>query len=172
MDIEIWKDIPEYEGLYQVSNLGNIYSLISSKKIKSVDRGNGYFMVGLSKNKKKTCLQVHRIVLTAFCPNVFDKPEVNHIDGNPSNNKLSNLEWCNRKENVWHSIHVLKTPRKKNLPHFKKQISQFSKNGDFIQHWDSARQVQKLIGIKSTSITRCCKGRSRSAGKFIWKYSE
>lgn len=46
---EVWKDIPGYEGLYQVSNFGNIYSLISSKKIKSVDRGNGYYMDGLSK---------------------------------------------------------------------------------------------------------------------------
>lgn len=112
---EIWKDIKDYEGLYQVSNLARIKS--SSKEAKP-GKGNGaraeqfikiqtsdfgYHFVELRKNgERKTC-QLHRLIAQAFIPNTFNKREVNHISGNKVDNRIENLEWCTRSENMIHA---------------------------------------------------------------------
>ncbi len=109
---EIFKDIPGYEGLYQVSNLGRVRSLDRTRKgaynkaiaikgriLKSSVSNKGYELVGLCKNsvsKKKT---VHRLVMLAFIPNPNNLPIINHIDGDKLNNNISNLEWCDYKHN-------------------------------------------------------------------------
>ena len=114
---EIWKPVVGYEGLYEVSNLGKIKRLSSvikdkrnfCKKINgrirvlSSDR-KGYLYSTIYKNNKYFCLKVHRAVAQAFIPNPLNKPQVNHIDNNPSNNKVNNLEWCTPKENTAHMI--------------------------------------------------------------------
>jgi hypothetical protein len=108
---EIWKDIIGYEGLYQVSNKGRIKSF--PKKGHKEDlilslilTDKGYYRVGIRKDKNKIMFHVHRLVGAAFIPNPENKPEINHIDGNPLNNCVENLEWCTRSEN---SIHSYKT---------------------------------------------------------------
>lgn len=109
MVTEIWKDIEGYEGRYQVSNLGRVKSLqrivpcgISSYNNKRIiperilhqhkDQRSGYMFVSLSKNSRLSEYVTHRLVVAAFIPNFYNKPEVNHIDGNPSNNNVENLE--------------------------------------------------------------------------------
>ena len=109
MSNEIWKDIKDYEGLYQVSNLGNIKSLEFNnrttnhqkreKLLKSFCNKLGYQRVVLYKNKVKKQLLVHRIVAEAFIPNPNNLPQVNHKDGVRNNNAIDNLEWCNHKYN-------------------------------------------------------------------------
>lgn len=114
---EIWKDIPEYEGVYQVSNLGRIRSL--DREITYANRKTGlykgrimklkmskygYVVFHFSVDNKKKAISVHRLVAETFIPNPDNKPCVNHIDCNRANNKVSNLEWCTHKENVQHSI--------------------------------------------------------------------
>ena len=97
---EIWKDIPDYEGLYQVSNLGRVKSFQRNREmiLKPRDNKLGYLKVILSKNKINKNIFVHRIVLLVFKPEIyFNKADVNHMDGNKYNNKLTNLEWCTRK---------------------------------------------------------------------------
>ena len=129
---EIWKDIPGYEGLYKVSNLGRIRSLnhiaryrnkyggVSVCEIKGVikrpsqsgngyKKGNGYLSVTLSKDGVSERMNVHRIVATVFIPNPGNKPQVNHLDGNKSNNRVDNLEWCTAEENMRHCTHITKT---------------------------------------------------------------
>ena len=110
---EIWKDIPEYEGLYQASNLGNIRVLdrvVNSgiKNNKTVIRkgqllkqrvNQGYYEVALSKNCKKRFLKVHRLVALTFIPNLDNLPLINHKDENKLNNCVDNLEWCTAKYN-------------------------------------------------------------------------
>lgn len=95
---EIWKDIKGYEGLYLVSNLGDVYSCLSNKKLKP-GSDNGYLKVNLCKNNKVKQFTVHRLVALAFLPNENNYPCVNHKDENPSNNNVNNLEWCTYKYN-------------------------------------------------------------------------
>jgi len=105
MENEIWKTVVGYEGLYDVGSFGNIKSYYVGKDIlrKSID-SNGYFVIGLTKNRNRNQFKVHRIVAEAFIPNPENKPCVNHIDNNRSNNHVENLEWCTHKENTQHAL--------------------------------------------------------------------
>ena len=88
---EIWKDVQGYEGEYQISNLGNVFSVKSNKELKITD-SHGYGSVMFCHDgKTKRCL-VHRLVAEAFIPNPNDLPQVNHIDENKRNNRIDNLE--------------------------------------------------------------------------------
>ena len=108
---EFWKDIKGYEGLYQISNYGRIRSLKFRNKVCEKDRviimkpnlRNGYFVINLRKNANRKSFQVHRLVAQTFIENPFNYPIVNHIDFNPKNNNVENLEWCTQKQNVNHS---------------------------------------------------------------------
>lgn len=107
MEKEIWKKVKGYEGCYEVSNMGNIKSLYSNKILKpnKIKRNKNYTAVtiNLSRFGISTSHLVSRIVATAFIPNPKYKPQVNHIDFNPQNNNVTNLEWCTARENYLHS---------------------------------------------------------------------
>ena len=98
--MEEWKEIPGYEGLYEVSNKGNIRSLIRNKIIKGFINRGGYRLVGLSKNGIRKKIAVHSLVAQAFIPNLDGLPQVNHKDEDKSNNSVENLEWCDAKYNI------------------------------------------------------------------------
>ena len=115
---EIWKDIKGYEGLYQVSNLGNVRSLITYKYSKkqnkcieiirekvlkpSIDKHNYKFVV-LTRNRIRKTIKVHRLIAENFIENTNNKPLINHIDGNKLNNNINNLEWVTNSENIKHA---------------------------------------------------------------------
>lgn len=127
--MEIWKDIKGLEGSYQVSNLGRVKSLArvikrSDNKIqtfkerilKVLPDNNGYSRVSLPINGKQTKVRIHRLVAKAFIDNPDNRLQVNHIDGNKSNNHITNLEWCTTKENVIHAYKIgLKKPTNRKL---------------------------------------------------------
>lgn len=104
---EIWKDIPEYEGLYQASNLGRIRSIRRYGTAGGILKGeiddDGYIRIPLSKNNIHRKFKAHRLVFMAFCPTGDPKLQINHKDGNKKNNKLENLEWCTASYNTIHS---------------------------------------------------------------------
>lgn len=119
---EIWKDIPDYEGLYQASNLGRVRSLgqtqtrsngraicevhIKGKILKpSLDGTKRYYGVSLCKNKKIKRHMVHRLIAKTFLDNPNNYIDVNHKDENKQNNRLENLEWCTHSYNVSYSKH-------------------------------------------------------------------
>ena len=123
---EIWKNVNNYEGCYQVSNLGNVRSLdrtIYKKdgriaklkgKSKTLYKGKvGYFVVTLLTNGEQTLNYVHRLVAEHFLDNVDGKNVINHKDGNKLNNNTNNLEWCTQSENNYHALNTgLSTPFK------------------------------------------------------------
>lgn len=117
MGKEIWKDIQGYEGIYQISNNGNVRRLTYTNNkvnkdkahyIKPTDNGKGYLIVGLKVNGKRKSAYVHRLVATAFCKNDNAGNVVNHKDFNTKNNNANNLEWLTQKQNVRYSANNMK----------------------------------------------------------------
>jgi hypothetical protein len=110
MMVEEWREIKDFEGIYEVSNFGNVRSLMSKKdgfrNLKLSANNTGYFMVRPHKGGLgKTC-KVHRLVAETFIPNPYNKRTVNHIDGNKTNNHVSNLEWSTHSENTQHAYDI------------------------------------------------------------------
>ena len=103
MKNEIWKDIKGYEGFYQVSNLGNVKNVRRNSIRKLKEDNSGYLHCLLSVNKVRKTFLVHRLVATSFIENPENKPLINHINANRSDNRVENLEWCTQKENMNHS---------------------------------------------------------------------
>lgn len=168
MDNEIWKDIAGYEGLYQVSNFGRVKSLNynGSRKDKIMVPYNvhGYRRIRISREKQAVSVGVHRLVAQAFILNPENKPQVNHIDGDKSNNNVSNLEWVNSSENTRHAYRVLGHRASGGRP--KKRI----KNLDTGEIFSSVKEAATLTGTNRTSIISCCKGIYKFAGRCRWAY--
>lgn len=123
---EVWKDIPNYEGLYEISDFGRVRSLYTNKILKpSIDR-YGYARFSATKNKTQKTLRVHRLVMEVFAPRV-GALQVNHKDGIKLNNRLDNLEWCTDSENKIHAYELglmtsgnqYKQRPKQDLPRYK-----------------------------------------------------
>lgn len=100
--IETWKDVEGYEGLYEISTLGNLKSLHTNKILKKRPH-DGYARYALYRDKKPNYILAHRLVAMNYLNNELNKTEVNHIDGNKLNNSISNLEWVTHTENMNHA---------------------------------------------------------------------
>ena len=117
---EIWKDIPNYENLYQISNYGRVRSLHNRYKnklyLKPCATSKGYLSVSLCKDHTQKAFNIHRLVAEAFIPNPKNLPCINHIDENKENNIFSNLEWCTYQYNntYGHRLERCSETRKKN----------------------------------------------------------
>lgn len=155
-DREIWKDIKGYEGLYSVSNKGNIKNL-KTNKILAGGNSSGYRNITL---KGKTYM-VHRLVALAFIDNPQNLPQVDHRDENKKNNDVSNLRWVSKSENTRHSIY------KQSL-----KIKQLDKDGNLIRIWPSVMQIERELGYNRCAIVNVCRGRQRSAYNFRWEYAD
>lgn len=156
--MERWKDIDGYAGLYQVSEEGRVRSLKRGKRriLKSWLSGGGYLQVALWKGGKRKRFYIHRLVAEAFIPNPKNLPEINHIDKNITNNKVENIEWCDRQYNIEYSK--------------AKQVAQYDLGGKLINTWKSTREAARQTGFFQSSISQCCLGKLKTSHKFIWKY--
>lgn len=157
--IEIWKDIKGYEGLYQVSNFGNVRRFYKNKKIKNIKpvlTPHGYYVVNLSKNQNARMWFVHKLVALAFLGE--SQLSVNHKDENKANNNLENLEYLSIADNVRYS----------NC----KKVLQINKDtNEVIREWDGIADVERALKICNTNITQCCKGKRATAGGYKWRYA-
>lgn len=178
---EIWKDIDGYPN-YQVSNMGRVKSLnykrTGKEKILKLNKHKfGYFMVSLRKNGITSKICVHRLVAKAFIPNPENKPEIDHINTNQSDNRVENLRWVTSKENsnnpitIKHCSDTRKTMIGSKHPK-SKPIIQLTLNGEFVRKWDSATQVSKKLTYSQDSIWKCCKRKRKTAYNYIWGYAD
>ena len=165
--MEIWKDIKDYEGLYQVSNYGRVKSLgrkkgggLSDRYIGNEDK-QGYIKVCLSKNGKVKHWQIHRLVYETFIGLIPDGMVINHKDQNPSNNRIENLEVCTQKENVNYGNR-----------HYKLSVA----NGKIVEcietgeRFRSASYAAKKLGLTQGHISSCCRGERNTTGGYHFKY--
>lgn len=159
---EVYKDIPWYEGLYQVSNLGNVFNVAKNKFCPIQKQSAGYNQVCLKINNLKYML-VHRLVAKAFIPNPESKKTVNHINLDKNDNRIENLEWATQKEQIQHVM---------DLGWFnEKPISQFSLSWIFIKHWRSITKASSWLWITKPAISQALKWKSKTSWWFIWKYA-
>lgn len=164
---EIWKDIKDYEGLYQVSNLGRVKRITTGRVLKPLKHANGYLMVKLSKNSIVYTKNIHRLVAQAFIPNPENKPEINHIDENKTNNNVSNLEWMTRKENINHGTRTERMSKTQSIPIITTNI----KTGESKEFY-GARECARQLGLNHGNITLVLKGRLKQTGGYTFKYKE
>lgn len=181
--MEIWKDIEGYEGLYQVSNYGNVLSLNYAnkgypKQLTPKCNNRGRLWVELVKQKKKKPMLMHRLVAMAFIPNPNNYPQINHKDENPKNNEVSNLEWCDSLYNNHYSmeLHPERPRERKSTPQYGKRcslkVNQYDTAGKLIKQWKNSRAIYLETKMSDWSISECCRGNRRSAYGFIWRYAD
>lgn len=153
-----WRDIAGFEGLYKVSKRGEVLSLVGWDGHKYVDReriikptmtSTGYLKVDLVKGGKRKALKLHRVIAKAFIPNPNNYPVINHLDGNPLNNKIENLEWCTQKRNCKHAYDTGLHARKLNEDDV---IKAYCENDNI-----SARGVAREFGASTSSVCRILK---------------
>lgn len=187
--MEEFRDIPGYEGLYQVSNLGRVRSIkrtiphlsghrtIEDRILIPSINPYGYYQTGLSKDFKCLKITLHRLIAKAFIPNPYNKPQVNHIDGNKLNNSIDNLEWCTQRENMLHAskMGLMGTPNKGRTGinnHLSKSVVQMNISGDIIAIFDAIMDAERATGIYHSSISAACLGKNKTAGGFKWKHNK
>ena len=175
---EIWKEIENTNGMYFVSNLGNVKK--QNKSIKKTERKDGYVKVRINHGDCVKNYFVHRLVALAFIPNENNLPQVNHIDGNKSNNTVANLEWCSEKENQKHRIEVLhKDMVGENNPMFgisgskspvyKGLIYQHDiETGEIINSYEGSGKAAEAVGGKASNIIRVLNSPKHSYKGFRW----
>ena len=129
----------------------------------------GYFRTALALNGKKITVKVHRIVAEAYIPNPENKPQVNHIDGNKSNNNVNNLEWSTAKENTIKAYEIGLKKKGKEV-YNAKPVYQYDMNMNFIKKYGAITEASKETKTQHAGISRCCSGKRNHAGGFIWKY--
>ncbi|HWR30605.1 MAG TPA: NUMOD4 domain-containing protein [Negativicutes bacterium] len=163
--MEIWKDIKGYEGLYQVSNLGNVRSLKNCIVLVGA-KNTQYKTVSLCRNGVCVTNFRHRLVAEAFIPNLLNKRQVNHKDGNKHNNNVENLEWVTHKENMKHAY-------ENNMRDFKeaRPVLQYDLSGDLVNEYKTIHDAEKA-GFNHSHIISCCVGRRNEHGGYVWIYKE
>ena len=162
-EVETFVEIEGFEK-YEVSNLGRVRNIKSGRILKPYLNHNGYLMHCLYGYDKRKNLLLHRIIATAFIDNPEKKPQINHIDENKLNNDLSNLEWCTERENAIHGTRTKRVAEK-----LSQKVIQLDLNDNILNVFKSMRQAERETGIDATSISACCNGKRKSAGRFKWR---
>lgn len=182
MDIKKeWKEIKGYEGKYIISNYGEIISLprykqnnsklqyVEPKEIKRcVNRKNGYVYVQLWNEAKYKNIRLHRLVAETFLENPHNYSQVNHIDGDKTNNKVDNLEWCTQSQNGLHAYKIGLA----NNENQKIKVRQYDNDGNLVAEYNSLLEASKITGINIQKISFCINGKykyKRKSEKYRWE---
>lgn len=182
--IEIWRDIPNYEG-YQVSNLGRVKSLKRFRKgkngslaplkeriLKPSINHRGYYQVQLWKQSIGKRYMVHRLVWLVFNGQIPENMQVNHINEIKSDNRLSNLNLMTPKENINYGTGIERSTKKRINGKYSKPVLQFTLDNILVKEYLSIRQVERETGFANGNIIKCCKGKRKQSYGYKWKYKE
>jgi hypothetical protein len=194
--MEIWKDIEGFEGLYQVSNLGRVKSLDVIQNLKhssgteytrfkkgrilrpeQSDRVAPYVIYYLKKDGKRHFGKAHRLVAKAFIPNPENKKVVNHLDCNPKNNAVENLEWATHSENTKHAydngrIDLSKAVNASVKNRYKrfKRVYQYTIDYKFVREFESVNAAAKFMNVDRSSLAKACRKEYLTSKNYIWSY--
>lgn len=180
--IEEWRKIEGYEGLYEVSNLGNVRSIDKwvnrngdkyfkkGRVLKPMNDKKGYVMVNLSKEGKTKVCYIHRLVAKAFIPNPENLPEVNHINEVKTNNCVENLEWCTHEYNNNYGTRTERIVEKLVNGKTSKKVQAFNKDGELVFEFPSVMEAGRN-GFNYGHISSCCNGKKKTHKGLIWKYA-
>ena len=168
MSKEVWRDVKDYEGLYQVSDRGRVKSLNyhrsdKEKILKQSKHKSGYMYAALYKDGERKYYRVHRLVATAFIPNPENYSEVNHLDDNHSNNCVKNLEWCSSKYNRNYGTRNERAS---------KSTSKSVICVETGEVFNSIKEAHEKTGIVASCISGCVnhKKRYRTARRYHWQF--
>lgn len=178
---EEWKDIPNYEGLYKISNLGRIKSLErivargyrrKEKILKPLINPRGYYKIQLCKQSIVKQYSIHRLVWEAFNGQIPENMQVNHINEIKTDNRLSNLNLMTAKENLNWGTRNERSAKKRINGKCSKPVLQFTLDDDLIKEYASVMQVERELGFANSNIIKCCNGKYKQAYNYKWKYKE
>ena len=166
---EMWREVEGFDGLYYISNIGRVKSFsikkINEGKMMKVSYKHGYVYVALTKNKIQKWFRVHRLVGSAFLPKIEGKSMLNHKDGNKKNNRVDNLEWCTRSENMRHAFDTglvnMDLRRGKKMPYYKNKIQIIDPTGKILDVMVGQKEmIQK--GYSSKRVYTCLSGKAKT----------
>lgn len=179
--MEVWKDIQGYEGSYQISNFGRVKSFKTKcpKILKLKTNNKGYKWIVLSLNGMQQNLLVHRLVAKHFLNNSYNYKIINHIDENPANNNVSNLEWCTYSENVIKSSkfnsynetnRIVCRPKNSKHKDTANKVKQLFE-GKIVKIFDNSLQIKRSLGFDQSFILSCCRNKRKSAYGYQWQFA-
>lgn len=186
-EVDGWKNIKGFVGLYQIHNSGivrsldrkvwnrNGYKLESGKILKPNILAKGYFQVYLTNAGITKCLQVHRLVAEAFIPNPQNLPQVNHKDENKSNNRVDNLEWCTQEYNTNYGTCTQRISNAHKALQKGKRVVQIDKcSQTIIATYPNSAIAMEQTGIDASAIKKVCLNRPKfkTAGGYIWRHAD
>lgn len=169
-----WRVIEGFPN-YSVSKQGEVRNNTTSRILAYRKTGSGYFKVTLCRSGEKFDYYIHRIVAQTFIPNKFNKPEINHIDGNKRNNSVSNLEWATRKENITHLYNYLdSTEMRRKMGNSRKgerngashKVIRIEDGKIYSCISDAARD----IGVNRMCVSDVCRGKQKTTGGYHYMY--
>ena len=162
---EEWKNVKGYENKYQVSNFGRVRNKVTHRLLKHGLNKNGYHRVNLYNESGMKSKFVHRLVAQAFIPNPDNKPQVNHIDEDKTNNIVSNLEWMTAKENNNYGTRTERVSKIQSIPIIATNLKT-GKSQEFYGTNECARQ----LSLDSGNICKVLKGRRTQFKGYTFKY--
>ena len=179
--MEIWKEVKDFEGIYEISNYGRLKSkdryvsrgrntirFSKGKIIKPVICRNGYLEYQLRKDGKRKVFLAHRLVAETFISNPKNLPQINHLDENITNNNVTKLQWCTAQENANYGTRNKRA--KISNRNQQKAVLQLDLDGEYINEFECIGDASRAINGDISAIIRVCKGKNKTAYGYIWKY--